>query len=125
MWVFRRGAPDREVLIYQYDESRGSRVPRDFLVDYRGYVQTDGYKGYDFLDSRTEIRHIGCWAHARRKFMDVIKARGKKAKTGSADVAVNYIRKLKFPVFKLARAEILTNQEHNSYPSQVFSTIFV
>jgi len=42
MWVFRRGDPDREALIYQYNESRGSRVPREFLADYRGYVQTDG-----------------------------------------------------------------------------------
>ena len=112
MWVFRRGDPDREVLIYQYDESRGSRVPREFLRDYRGYVQTDGYKGYDFLDTRTGIRHIGCWAHARRKFMDVIKARGKKAKTGSADVAVNYIKKL----YQLERA----SQKRSLSPTEIY-----
>jgi transposase len=112
MWVFRRGDPDREALIYQYNESRGSRVPREFLADYRGYVQTDGYSGYDFLDTRAGIRHIGCWAHARRKFMDVIKARGKKARTGSADVAVNYIRKL----YQLERAA----QKRSLSPTEIY-----
>jgi len=33
-----------------------------FLRDFEGTVQTDGYSGYDFLDTRDKIRHIGCWA---------------------------------------------------------------
>ncbi|WP_394713379.1 IS66 family transposase [Desulfogranum marinum] len=40
------------------------------------------------------MSHIGCFAHARRYFADIIKARGRKGKSGSADVAVSYIRKL-------------------------------
>ena len=50
--------------------------------------------GYDFLDTRKAIRHIGCWAHARRKFTDVTKALGKNRKAGAADRALKYIRKL-------------------------------
>ena len=49
--------------------------------------------GYNFFDERGEIQHIGCWAHARRKFVDVTRAM-KKGKVGSADVALSYIRKL-------------------------------
>jgi transposase len=94
MWIFRRGDPDIPVLIYQYHPTRAGDVAMKFLQGYHGYVQTDGYSGYDFLDSDPAIRHIGCWAHARRKFMDVIKAQGKNRKSGSADVALNYIRKL-------------------------------
>lgn len=94
MWIFRRGDPDKQTLIYQYHPSRGSKVPKTFLDGFEGFVQTDGYAGYDFLDSTEKIRHIGCWAHARRKFMDVIKAQGKKRKVGSADKAVNYIKQL-------------------------------
>ncbi|HBG21001.1 MAG TPA: hypothetical protein DDY32_17490 [Desulfobulbaceae bacterium] len=56
--------------------------------------QTDGYWGYDFLDHREGICHIGCWAHSRRKFMDVVKAQGKNHKTGSADIALKYIKEL-------------------------------
>ena len=95
MWVFCRAGPERPVLLYQYHPSRGSKVASGFLGDFKGYVQTDGYQGYDFLDLRKEVRHVGCWAHARRKFMDVIKAQGKnRKKAGSADVALSYIRRL-------------------------------
>lgn len=95
MWLFRRGDPDKPVLVYQYHPTRGGEVVRDFLGnDYRGVVQTDGYSGYDFLDKKEGVVHIGCWAHARRKFMDVIKAQGKNRKSGSADKAMSFIKKL-------------------------------
>jgi len=94
MWVFRRGDPERPVLIYQYHPTRAGSVVAAFLGDFQGYVQTDGYSGYDFLDRTKGICHIGCLAHARRKFMDVIKAQGKNRKAGSADIALGYIRKL-------------------------------
>lgn len=94
MWLFRRGDPDRPVLLYQYHASRSADVARVFLRGYKGFVQTDGYSGYSFLDLEEEICHIGCWAHARRKFMEVVKAQGKSRKAGSADVALGYIGKL-------------------------------
>lgn len=95
MWVFRRGSPGKTILIYQYHPTRAGDAAAEFLRGYAGYVQTDGYAGYDFLDNNPDIRHIGCLAHARRKFADVIKAQGKnRQKTGSADVALAYIRDL-------------------------------
>ncbi|HKJ63929.1 MAG TPA: IS66 family transposase [Desulfopila sp.] len=99
MWIFRRGDPEKTALIYQYNPSRSGDVVREFLGDFQGYVQTDGYKGYDFLDLDDTIRHIGCLAHARRKFKDVVKAQGKNRKAGSADVALSYIKRL----YKLER----------------------
>ncbi|MFT5700545.1 MAG: transposase [Desulforhopalus sp.] len=43
---------------------------RTKLLDgYTGVVQTDGYVAYDFLDTETDICHLGCLAHARRKFI--------------------------------------------------------
>jgi transposase len=94
MWVFRRGDPEKPALIYVYNMTRSGDVAKEFLRDFKGYVQTDGYSGYDFLDNQAGVRHIGCWAHARRKFMEIIKAQGKSHKTGSADMAVNYIKGL-------------------------------
>jgi len=94
MWIFRRGDPVNPVLIYQYHPTRSGTVAKDFLHGYQGYVQTDGYCGYDFLDIDQNIRHIGCWAHARRKFADMVKAQGKNRKAGSGDVALEYIGKL-------------------------------
>jgi transposase len=69
-------------------------VAKAFLGDFRGYVQTDGYAGYGFLDRQKDVRHLGCLAHVRRKFMDVTKAQGKNRQAGSADIALGYINKL-------------------------------
>ena len=99
MWVFRGGDPDKPSLIYQYHPTRAGEVPKNFINGYEGYIQTDGYKGYDALDHKKGIIHIGCWAHVRRKFHEVIKGRqpvkkGQPQKTGSAEVALSYIGKL-------------------------------
>jgi transposase len=93
MWVFRGGTPAKAVVIYQYHPTRSGDVAKLFLTDYRGIVQTDGYKGYDFLDTWHDIIHVACWAHARRKFIEVKNAGGAK-KTGSADKALAMIARL-------------------------------
>ena len=97
----------KPVLIYQYHPSRSGEVAKKFLGGYLGYVQTDGYTGYDYLDEQEGVVHVGCWAHARRKFMEVIQAQGKKKRqAGSADVALEYIRKL-YAIEKDARRQEL------------------
>jgi len=67
MWVYRGGQPDRPVLLYQYHPTRSGKVALDFLDDYHGYIQSDDFAGYDHLDQKPDIVHLGCWAHARRK----------------------------------------------------------
>jgi len=98
MWLFRGGTGQRPVIIYQYHERRSGQVAKEFLKNYAGYVQTDGYLGYDFLEQIEGITHLGCWAHVRRKFVEVVNAVGKdkdgKKKTGSGEVALDYIGKL-------------------------------
>ncbi|MHC4215302.1 MAG: IS66 family transposase [Planctomycetota bacterium] len=98
MWIFRGGPPDSPALVFQYHPTRSGQVPKDFLNDYQGYIQTDGYSGYDALGLKEGIVHLGCWAHVRRKFFEVVQARQKnsrqKSKAGSGDVALSYIKKL-------------------------------
>jgi transposase len=98
MWIYRGGAGGKAVILYRYHRSRGGDVAASFLQDYRGYVQTDGYSGYDFLDNRSGIVHVGCWAHVRRKFFEVVQA-SKKGKSkvkgaGKAGQALQTIRQL-------------------------------
>ena len=76
MWVFRGGPPGRPVLIYQYRPTRSGTVAAEMLGDYQGYVQTDGFSGYDFLDKRPGVTHLGCLVHVRRKFVEAQKASG-------------------------------------------------
>jgi hypothetical protein len=64
-------------------------LPRDYLDGYQGYPQVDGYAGY----AQTEASLVGCFAHARRKFIEVPRAQI-KGKTGKADWAISHIRKL-------------------------------
>jgi transposase len=94
MWLFRRGDPQKPALIYQYHPTRAGDVAREFLGDFKGVIQTDGYSGYGFLNHQAGVRHAGCWAHVRRKFMEVIKAQGKNHKSGSADQALATIQQL-------------------------------
>ncbi len=97
MWVFRGGDPARPALLYQYHPSRSADVAKAFLGDYTGYVQTDGYVGYEFVDDMPGVKHLGCWAHVRRKFYEAVKARGngkKKKKKGNAEAALDFIGRL-------------------------------
>ncbi len=107
MWVFRGGSPESPVVIYQYQPSRSGDVAELFLDDYEGVVQTDGYAGYNFLDTRDDILHVGCWAHARRKFYEAKKASGNNNnKPGSADKALGMIQQL-YRLEKKAKADEL------------------
>ncbi len=109
MWVFRGGLLGKPIVIFQYHPTRSGDVAKLFFDKYQGVVQTDGCKSYDFLDNWIGILHVGCWAHARRKFMDVKKGSGGK-KTGSADKAIAMIRSL-YVLEKKARQENLTSDE--------------
>jgi transposase len=96
MWVRRSGAPDHPVVLYDYAPSRAGSVAENLLSGFFGYLQTDDYAGYHAVGRKHDISHLGCWAHARRKFIDAKKAAKDKktARTGKADVAINYIAKL-------------------------------
>jgi transposase len=113
MWVFRGGPPDRPAIEYRYHPTRSGQVAKDYLQGYQGLVQTDGYAGYDFLEHQPGVVHAGCWAHARRKFVEVTQAAGGKRdsrKAGSADVALATIQKL-YAIEKIARDQGLTPDE--------------
>lgn len=97
MWVMRGGEVESPVLLFQYEPTRSGAVPQKYLSDYNGYLQTDGYKGYDALGERAGIIHLGCWAHARRKFMESLKSgpkRDKRKKKSHAEVGLDYIGRL-------------------------------
>jgi len=75
-WVFMRDDHEGpKIVIYEVGPSRGHEVPLKFLEDYAGFLHTDGYQVYETLaDKMPDLKLIGDWVHARRKFHDVIKA---------------------------------------------------
>jgi transposase len=108
MWVFHGGAPGKPAVEFQYHPTRAGRAAADYLSGYQGCVQTDGFSGYDFLDLQPGVVHVGCWAHARRKFVEVTKAAGMKG--GSAGVAISTIGKL-YAIEKRATDQGLSPEE--------------
>ena len=96
MWVQKGGPPDRPILLYEYDPSRSQQVPLRLLEGFNGYLQTDGYEGYAAVAAQALVIQVGCWAHARRKFDEAIKAQGKTQKPtpGKATKALAFIQKL-------------------------------
>ena len=104
MWGQKGGPPDQPVILFHYDPSRREDVAKGLLEDYTGYLVSDGYQVYLNVTSDSTIVGVGCWAHARRKFNDVIKARekSKKRKPGLADHAMKAIRAL-YRIEKLAK----------------------
>ena len=93
MWVQTGGPPDKPVILFDYSTSRAQEVPARLLEGYRGYVMTDDYAGYNALAAQPDVERMGCWAHARRKFVEAQKVQP-KGKTGRADIALNLINKL-------------------------------
>jgi transposase len=55
-------------VFFDYRNSRSREGPNIVLKDYKGYIQTDGYVGYEEISLREDITRIGCFAHARRYF---------------------------------------------------------
>ena len=83
LWLQRGGPPEHPVVLYHYDPGRGAGVARRLLEGFKGYLQTDGYDGYNAVVATNRLIHVGCMAHARRRFSDAVKAQGKNKRRGS------------------------------------------
>ena len=94
LWVQRGGSSKHPILLFTYDPSRSQAVAERLLGGFQGYLQTDGYEGYGSCGRRPGIVHVGCFAHARRKFDEALKAQGKHPVLGLAETALDHIRQL-------------------------------
>ena len=99
IWLYGCG-PDRGgdaqspgIVLFDYqDGSRGHHCPASYLSDYGGYLHVDGYEAYE----KTNAKLVGCWAHARRKFVEAEQSqpKGKQVKGGKIQWAINWFQKL-------------------------------
>ncbi len=86
MWVYRTGrmASDEQIILYEYQPSRNASHPREFLKGFQGICVTDGYQVYHTIEKeREDLRIAGCWAHARRRFDEAVKALPKSSRKQS------------------------------------------
>ena len=83
MWLYRTGGDaEYPIVLYDYKPDRKAKNAEEFLEGFSGYLHADGYQGYHKL--RPDIRVVGCWAHARRKFDEAVKSLPQKEQAGCA-----------------------------------------
>lgn len=77
MWVYRNNPnlSGKPIVLYEWQPTRKTDHPREFLKSFSGTLVTDGYQVYHTLgNEREDIKVAGCWVHARRPFADFIKS---------------------------------------------------
>ncbi|MBP3459828.1 MAG: IS66 family transposase [Lachnospiraceae bacterium] len=98
MWVYRNRNTrnTHPIVLFDWQSSRRSDHPRDFLKDFSGTVVTDGYQVYHKIASeRQDLKVAGCWIHARRPFAEIVKSIGTaNAKDTIAQEAYNRITEI-------------------------------
>jgi transposase len=86
MWQLSRWGP-KPLVVFEHDPTRTKEVAERLLGSYEGYVQIDGYGGYNILFGEKSPRlRVGCMAHVVRKFKDVLKAMKKEERRGHGAV---------------------------------------
>ena len=109
MWLYATGMHSTPIFLYEYQPSRTKKHPKEFLKEFNGFLQTDGYQGYNSVENVTQV---GCFAHAKRGFTDTLKALPKDAETSktNAEEGLKFCDKL-FKLEKEYRKEKLTPEE--------------
>lgn len=99
-WVYH--CPIDQTILFDYQPGRSAAAARHVLNGFKGYLQTDGYVAYEKIGASEGVKHLNCWAHARREFYE--------ARTNDkdrADMALAFIQTL-YQVEATAREEKLS-----------------
>lgn len=106
MWVYRtvRNESGGQIVLYEYQPTRRADHPREFLKNFSGICITDGYQVYHTIESeREDLRIAGCYAHARRRFDEALKAVPEESRKSSlAYLALKQIQSIYHEDKKLA-----------------------
>lgn len=92
MWLFRTGEDGLPpIILYNYTETRAKFNAIEFLKGFKGYLETDGYQGYNNLP---DVKRCCCWAHLRRYFVEAIPKGKELDYSNPAAQAVQYCNQL-------------------------------
>lgn len=96
MWCYRSNRFDpHPIILFDYQKTRHTSHPQEFLKKFCGILVTDGYEAYHKLARIRggEISIAGCWVHLNRKFKDALKGLGKNGKkTVAGSIAAEAVR---------------------------------
>jgi len=106
MWCYRGGGT-KPSIVYNYQETRSGYHAQKFLAEFKGFLQTDAYAGYNWVDDNDEIIPVGCNAHARRPFAELAKL---SKTSGLAHEALKFYKKL-YAIEKEARENHFSSEQ--------------
>ncbi len=89
-----RNAIGPPIILFHYSPDRSQATPNTLLAGYDGVLMVDGYDGYQPVCDAQSLTRLGCWVHARRKFVDAQKAQPTSKTNSKADKVVATIAKL-------------------------------
>ncbi len=107
MWAMASMSPEKPIILYEYRASRSADTACNLLQGFKGFLQTDGFAGYNKIAANSEVSHMGCWAHARRKFFEAVKGAPKNSKDGVSKKILSLIQML----YKIERDFSNSNSE--------------
>lgn len=113
-WLWVMGRPQGDV-IFEFHPGRGKEFAQELVADFKGYLQRDGYGVYGSLaaDKPKEIISVGCWSHARRKFVAAL-----EDQADQSAAIVGEVRKL-YLVERHARDECLRSDQRYELRQQI------
>jgi transposase len=107
MFVYLGGDRENPTIVFKCHSTRAGINAEEFFQGFKGYLQTDAFSGYEIFKDNPFIVQVGCWAHARRKFIEIVKITNNP---GLAHEAVDRIKKL-YEIEKIARESNLSNEK--------------
>ena len=115
MWLFRTGEDGLPpVILYKYTETRAKFNAEEFLKGFKGYLETDGYQGYNNLP---DIKRCCCWAHLRRYFVEAVPKGKELDYSNPAAQAVQYCNRL-FEYERISREKGHSFEQRKEYRIQ-------
>ena len=112
MWVYRGYQKDKTIVLFDYEPNRKGKNPKDYLEGYKGYLQTDGYDGYNLVVKTEKIIHLACWAHVRRKFFNCFKVLDKNSYPESK-IILEMIKELYMVEKEIKEEKLIDNEIYN------------
>jgi transposase len=76
LWTYVRderpaGGQVAPAVWFAYSSDRKGAHPQEHLQEFTGILQADGYAGYSKIYDGGRVVEAACWAHVRRKFVDL------------------------------------------------------
>jgi transposase len=102
LWTFRT----EKLIAYRFSATRSGEVPSQVLGQSRGYLQVDGYTGYNAVTAPARRVRVGCWSHVRRDFFEA------QSSAPEARAMLNLILELYRVEDEAARGGILGTAAH-------------